>query len=255
MRQGSLRHLVRMIRFSGCQSRKLDRKPCGTAATFNPLSSSDSVVFANGLVMGEGEGSGGGDGGARGALSPVGGSKGPEPLASPNVLHWVGWLSFITRCGTGPAVPVSHAAPPRRTLPVSRRVPAPAEHLSRYRNRAGIRSLLFRGTRPHGGSRSRTAGSPRNLLLSSKALEATAMVSSLDRLNQGPGSGQAADSADTYGRHRMPVDRMGRPWKHRRPEDGCPRLNHRTKAHVVPTAVSRALAPLGVEGRLAETEW
>ena len=36
-------------------------------------------------VMGEGEGRGGGDGGARGALSPVGGSKGPEPLASPNV--------------------------------------------------------------------------------------------------------------------------------------------------------------------------
>ena len=43
-------------------------------------------------VMGEGEGSGVGDGGARGALPVVGGSKGPEPLASPNVLHWVGWL-------------------------------------------------------------------------------------------------------------------------------------------------------------------
>ena len=42
--------------------------------------------------MGEGEGSGGGDGGAGGELPPVGGSKGPEPLASPNVLHWVGWL-------------------------------------------------------------------------------------------------------------------------------------------------------------------
>ena len=42
--------------------------------------------------MGEGEGSGGGDGGVRGELSPVGGSKGPELLASPNVLHWVGWL-------------------------------------------------------------------------------------------------------------------------------------------------------------------
>ena len=41
-------------------------------------------------VMGEGEGSGGDDGGARGELSPVGGLKGPEPLASPNVLHWVG---------------------------------------------------------------------------------------------------------------------------------------------------------------------
>ena len=51
------------------------------------------------------EGSGGGDGGARGELSPVGGSKGPEPLASPNVLHWVGWLPGTTRCGAGPAVP------------------------------------------------------------------------------------------------------------------------------------------------------
>ena len=36
--------------------------------------------------MGEGEGSVGGDGGARGALSPVGGSKGPEPLASPKCM-------------------------------------------------------------------------------------------------------------------------------------------------------------------------
>ena len=61
-------------------------------------------------VMGEGEGSGGSDGGARGALSPVGGSKGPEPLASPNVIHWVGWLPFTTRCGAGPAVPASHGA-------------------------------------------------------------------------------------------------------------------------------------------------
>ena len=61
-----------------------------------------------GSVMGEGEGSGGGDGGAGGALSPVGGSKGPEPLASPNVLHWVGWFPGTTRCDTGPAVPASH---------------------------------------------------------------------------------------------------------------------------------------------------
>ena len=37
-----------------------------------------------------------------------GGSKGPEPLASPNVLHWVGWLPGTTRCGAGPAVPASH---------------------------------------------------------------------------------------------------------------------------------------------------
>ena len=61
--------------------------------------------------MGEGEGSGGGDGGARGALPPLEGSKGPEPLASPNVLHWVGWLPGTTRCGAGPAVPASPGAP------------------------------------------------------------------------------------------------------------------------------------------------
>ena len=56
--------------------------------------------------MGEREGTAAGViGGARGALPPVGGSKGPEPLASPNVLHWVGWLPGTTRCGAGPAVP------------------------------------------------------------------------------------------------------------------------------------------------------
>ena len=59
-------------------------------------------------VKGEGEGSGGGDGGARGALSPSRGFEGAEPLASPSVLHWVGWLPFTTRCGAGPAVPASH---------------------------------------------------------------------------------------------------------------------------------------------------
>ena len=53
-------------------------------------------------------------GGARGELSPVGGSKGPEPLASPNVLHWVGWLPSTTRCAAGPAVPASHGAAARR---------------------------------------------------------------------------------------------------------------------------------------------
>ena len=61
-------------------------------------------------VMGEGEGSGGGDGGP-GERSPGRGSKGPEPLASPNVLHWVGWLPGTTRCAAGPAVPASHGAP------------------------------------------------------------------------------------------------------------------------------------------------
>ena len=118
----------------------------------------------------------------------------------------------------------------RPRCPASHAAPTPAEHLSRYRNRAGIRSPLFRGTRPHGGSRSRTARSSRNLLLSSKAVEATAMVSSRDRLSQGPGSGQVTAYSDTYGRHRMPVDRMGRTWKHPRPEDYCRRLNHRAKA-------------------------
>ena len=58
-------------------------------------------------VMGEGDGSGRGDGGQR-EFPPVGGSKGPEPLASPNVLHWVGWLPGTTRCGAGPAVPAPH---------------------------------------------------------------------------------------------------------------------------------------------------
>ena len=38
-------------------------------------------------VTGEGEESGGGDGGARGEFPLVGGSKGPEPLASPNVVQ------------------------------------------------------------------------------------------------------------------------------------------------------------------------
>ena len=65
--------------------------------------------------MGEREGTAAGViGGARGALPPVGGSKGPEPLASPNVLHWVGWLPGTSRCGAGPAVPASLGAPARR---------------------------------------------------------------------------------------------------------------------------------------------
>ena len=42
-----------------------------------------------------GEGEGGGLMGARGELPPIGGSKGPQPLASPNVLHWVGWLLLL----------------------------------------------------------------------------------------------------------------------------------------------------------------
>ena len=35
-------------------------------------------------------------GGQGGTPPRVGGSKGPEPLASPNVLHWVGWLPCLT---------------------------------------------------------------------------------------------------------------------------------------------------------------
>ena len=49
VRQGSLHHLARMIGLFGAQSRKLDRKPCGTAAAFNSRSSSDSAVFAIGF--------------------------------------------------------------------------------------------------------------------------------------------------------------------------------------------------------------
>ena len=56
------------------------------------------------------------------------------------------------------------------------------------------------------------------------------MVLSRDRLSQGPGSGQVTDYSDTYGQHRMPVDRMGRLWKHPRPEDGYLRLNDRASA-------------------------
>ena len=48
--------------------------------------------------------------GGKGEFPPVGGSKGPEPLASPNVLHWVGWLPGTTRCGAGLAVPASPGA-------------------------------------------------------------------------------------------------------------------------------------------------
>ena len=66
-------------------------------------------------------------GGGRGEFPPVGGSKGPEPLASPNVLHWVGWLPGTTRCGAGPAVPASHGAPERRTRAVQVEGPAVPE--------------------------------------------------------------------------------------------------------------------------------
>ena len=65
--------------------------------------------------------------GTRGKLPRSRGFEGAEPLASPNVIHWVAWLPFITRCGTGPAVPASHGEPARRILPVSRKVPARAE--------------------------------------------------------------------------------------------------------------------------------
>ena len=45
-------------------------------------------------------------GGPGGNAPRGGGSKAPEPLASPNVIHWVRWLPFTTRCGAGPAAPV-----------------------------------------------------------------------------------------------------------------------------------------------------
>ena len=48
--------------------------------------------------------------GGKGEFPPVGGSKGREPLASPNVLHWVGWLPGTTRCGAGLAAPASPGA-------------------------------------------------------------------------------------------------------------------------------------------------
>ena len=48
------------------------------------------------------------------------------------------------------------------------------------------------------GSRSRKVRFPHNLLLLSKAVEATAMVSSQDRLSQCPGSGQVTDYSAEY---------------------------------------------------------
>ena len=156
--------------------------------------------------MGEGEGSGGGDGGARGALSPVGGSKGPEPLASPNVLHWVGWLPGTTRCGAGPAAPASQQEARLKTPP-----PLPG-------NATAWRVPIPDGEVP-------TQPPP---LLQGCGSYSNGM--SRDRPSQGSGSGQVIDYEDTYGQHRMPVDGMGRPWKHARPEDGCPRLNDRASA-------------------------
>ena len=52
--------------------------------------------------------------GGQGSALPGRGFEGAEPLASPNVLHWVGWLPGTTRCGAGPAVPASHGAAARR---------------------------------------------------------------------------------------------------------------------------------------------
>ena len=47
-----------------------------------------------------------------GGSFPRSGFEGAEPLASPNVLRWVGWLPFITRCGPAPLSPPRTA--PRR---------------------------------------------------------------------------------------------------------------------------------------------
>ncbi len=50
-----------------------------------------------------------------GENSPRTGFEGAEPLASPSVLHWVGWLPGTTRCGAGLAVPASPGASALRT--------------------------------------------------------------------------------------------------------------------------------------------
>ena len=53
--------------------------------------------------------------GGQGETPPGRGFEGAEPLASSNVLHWVGWLPGTTRCGAGLAVPASPGAAACRT--------------------------------------------------------------------------------------------------------------------------------------------
>ena len=54
--------------------------------------------------------------GGQGSAPSGRGFEGAEPLASPNVLHWVGWLPGTMRCGAGPAV----SQRTRKMLAVSR---------------------------------------------------------------------------------------------------------------------------------------
>ena len=110
-------------------ARALQRHSASSAADTRTVAVASRAIEVS--VTGEG-GRGRGDWGARGELPRVGGSKGPEPLASPNVLHWVGWLPGTTRCGAGLAVPASHGAvarldplPPLPSNATAWRVPIP----------------------------------------------------------------------------------------------------------------------------------
>ena len=89
-----------------------------------PVAVASGAIEAS--VMGEGEGSGGGDEGARGGLPAVGGFEGAEPHASPNEIHWVGWLPDTTRCRAGD--------------PCDRR-PADAQEADSLNDRVGLRAV------------------------------------------------------------------------------------------------------------------
>ena len=116
------------------------------------------------------------DGGPGGNFPAVGGSKGPEPLASPNVIHWVGWLPLTTRCGTGPAVPASQPEARLDSLPP----------LAGNATACGVPI-------PDGEVPSQPPPPPL------PGCGTNSMVSSRDRMSQGPGSGQVTDYSDTYG--------------------------------------------------------
>ena len=154
-------------------ARALPRHSASSAADTRTVAVASRAIEVS--VTGEGEG--GGVIGGPGGNSPGSGFEGAGAPRQPQCITLGRLAPLYYALRRRPRCPASHGPPARRTLPVSRRVPAPAEHLSRYRNRAGIHSLLFRGTRPHGGFRSRTVRSPHNLFLHlSKAVEATAMV-------------------------------------------------------------------------------
>ena len=125
-----------------------------------------------------------------------------HPLASPNVLHWVGWLPGTTRCGAGPAVPA-----PQQEARLDPFPPLPG-------NATACRVPITAGEVP---SQPPPPPSPR-------LCGTNSMVSSRDRLSHGPGSLQVTDYSYTYGRIRMPVDRMGGQWKNSQPcrKRSCP---------------------------------